>query len=58
MITNCKLKLQGCLSDYTTGHLSIPNAALPFDIIADKDIQAGWTETVCIECTNDAGSKV
>ena len=24
----------------------------PFTITANKNIQAGWTETVCLECTN------
>ena len=30
----------------------IAGAVSPFVITANKNVQPGWTETVCVECSN------
>jgi hypothetical protein len=50
-ITSCVLKAQGCLTAYSPGNLVIAGS-MPFAITATKNIPAGWSETVCVECTN------
>ena len=52
-IVECALKLPGCSTAYTSGELSISGTD-PFTLTANKNVVAGWTETVCIECHNGA----
>lgn len=50
-ISSCVLKNSDCTGDYPGGQLSVGSGSL-FVVSANKGIQAGWTETVCIECSN------
>jgi hypothetical protein len=54
-ISACLVMAQGCLSVYGGNKLTI-GSTNPFTITARKDYNPGYTETVCIKCTNDAGA--
>lgn len=57
VINKCSLLKQGCITGaYTDGNIVID--ATSGKISAKQNINAGHTQTVCIECENTAGSKV
>ena len=52
-MTSCTLKNVGCINPYSGGaHLQTNGA----QVEAFQNIGAGWTENVCVECTNDVVS--
>lgn len=55
-VTLCTLKAIGCVNSYASaypiGKLSITSST---SLEAVVNIDQGWTETVCIICTNDNG---
>jgi hypothetical protein len=54
-VTSCSIKVQGCGSAYGGSNLVINSAGL---ITSNQNVDAGFIETVCVECQNTAGSKV
>ena len=50
-ITSCVIKSADCSGAYAGSHITIASS-LPFAIEGARSIQAGWTETICVECTN------
>jgi len=52
-ITSCLIKRPACNAAYVPGELSIAGSS-PWAITANQNIQAGYTETICVECTNGA----
>ena len=55
-VTSCSIKVKGCGSAYGGTNLVINSA--DGQITSKQNVDAGWTETVCVECKNAAGSKV
>ena len=51
--TSCVLKAAGCNSAYVPGQVSIA-ATSPWGISAPRNINAGYSETICIYCSNTA----
>lgn len=51
-ITSCAIKAGGCGSAYSPGQLTL-SASTPFTVTANRNVIAGYSETVCIECKND-----
>ena len=51
--TVCKIFAIGCIETYSPGHLSIssPNGLIK----AAQNIKQGYTETVCVKCSNSEG---
>jgi len=58
-VTSCSIYdgSSSCLISYLGGQLSVASTD-PFTITANKNVQAGWTETVCVACINGAGQWV
>ena len=52
-ITSCSMKAQNCISAYVPGQLAM-GASTPWALTANKNVFGGYTETVCLECTNGA----
>jgi hypothetical protein len=50
-ITSCSILAVGCGTAYPPGELSI-SGSFPFTVTSNKNVLVGWTETVCIECSN------
>ena len=48
-ITSCVLKESGCGSAYSAGELTITS---PWTVTANQNVQAGYSEPVCVSCTN------
>jgi len=55
-VTSCSIKVQGCGSNYSGSNLVITSST--GRITSKQNVDAGFIETVCIECQNAAGSKV
>jgi hypothetical protein len=55
-INSCHLKVAGCGSDYTNGHLTINEVT--GEVTAKNDIDAGYVDTVCIKCLNSHRSDI
>jgi hypothetical protein len=56
-VTACTLYASPCPTAYATTYSSgkqLMSGISPWGITANKNILAGWTETVCISCTNGA----
>jgi hypothetical protein len=53
-ISACSLKASGCSGSYDDGNLVITSST--GEITAAQNIDAGYEDTVCIECQNEAGS--
>ena len=51
-ITSCSLKNAGCGGAFSGAQLSIPSAASPWSVSANKNVVAGYNEKTCVECTN------
>jgi hypothetical protein len=54
-VTTCSLKVAGCGGAYSTGNLEIDNSG---EITAKQNVDAGYEDTVCIECSNGHDSSV
>ena len=50
-ISSCVVKTTGCISPYTGSNVSLNG----FVIEGNRNIFAGWSETVCVECTDSNG---
>jgi len=55
-ITSCALYASGCSTAYTTGNLVIDSTT--GEITAKQNVDAGYTDTVCVKCENTATSSV
>jgi hypothetical protein len=55
-INDCKLKQKGCKADYTGKELSIETKT--GKITASHISISGYALTICVECSNTAGSKI
>ena len=53
-VTSCIVMAAGCTAAYTGNKFTL-TLTTPFAINAKKDVAGGYSETVCIKCTNDAG---
>ena len=53
-ITTCTLKPKGCGAGAYTGKLKIVGAAQGIE--ATQNVAMGYTEELCVECANSAGS--
>jgi len=49
-ITACELKAAGCTDAYTAANLVID--ASTGEVTAKKNVDAGYTDTVCVKCLN------
>jgi len=49
-ITQCELKAAGCTDAYTAANLVID--ASTGEVTAKKNVDAGYTDTVCVKCLN------
>jgi hypothetical protein len=54
--TLCVLKPAGCGSGAYSGRAAI--AASTFALSITQNVDAGYTETLCIKCQNSAGSSI
>lgn len=54
-LTGCTLHAAGCSGAYVSGKLTITSAG---QIEATQNVQAGYTETVCVKCFNTAGDSI
>ena len=52
-ITSCTVFLADCSSAYTSGLISMASSS-PFAMTANRNEVGGYTETVCVSCTNGA----
>ena len=48
-ITSCSLSLRGCTGSPTYSSMS---SSSPFGITSQRNVQAGYTEQLCVTCTN------
>ena len=51
VVSSCSLKTDDCSGPYTPGEITMA-ASSPWAITATSTDRNGWTETICVECTN------
>jgi len=55
-ITSCALYENDCIASYTKGNLVIDSST--GKVTAKQNVDAGYTDTVCVKCENSASSSV
>jgi hypothetical protein len=55
-ITSCEIKAAGCSAGYGDGNLAI--TANTGVVTSKQNVDAGFADTVCIKCSNGAGSTI
>ena len=54
----CQVFNSDCTSTYSGTHISPTSVQTAPAYNADQNVQAGWTETLCVKCSNPAGDYV